>query len=302
MWPDCPAEESSLRETKEVETGDAKKGPRHGFNGLTPKEWTSLSRNVLRGISPPREDYRLEHGATFPVELAEREIRIYSAVGDLVLDPFVGIGSTLIAAKRWNRPGVGIELVPDFCRTAKGLLKQETLVGGAPQRVFNDDCRNLRKYVDSQTVQLVFTSPPYANFIRRSVADRTKTHKKSRIVNENVSRVKPYSDDPRDFGNLPYDAFLEALRPVMRDLVAVMRPGGYNIWVVKDYRDPQSGKPYIDFHSDLAHVGQECGFNYHDLITWDQNEDRSLVVLGYPSVFYANQNCSFLVVLRKPNG
>ena len=35
--------------------------------------------------------------------------------------------------KRWNRPGVGIDLVPDFCGTAKGLLKQETLLGGAQQ-------------------------------------------------------------------------------------------------------------------------------------------------------------------------
>ena len=40
-------------------------------------------------------------------------------------------------------------------------------------------------------------------------------------------------------------------------------------------------------------------FKLHDLIVWDQNEQRSLVLLGYPSVFYTNQNCSFIVVMRK---
>ena len=42
------------------------------------------------------------------------------------------------------------------------------------------------------------------------------------------------------------------------------------------------------------------GFLYHDLIVWDQNDQRSLVLLGYPTVFYVNQNHSYLVVLRKP--
>jgi len=228
---------------------------------------------------------------------------MYSAENDLVLDPFLGVGSTLMAAKRWNRRGVGIDIVPKFCHMAQGLLKQETILEAkAKQKVFCDDCRDLRKYVEPDSVQLVFTSPPYANFIHRSVADRAKTHKNSRIVEENVSRVKPYSEDKRDFGNLPYDEFLIALEPIFHDLYVVTRPGGYNIWVVKDYRDPQQGKPYIDFHSDLAHLGKEAGFQYHDLIVWDQNEDRSLVVLGYPTIFYTNQNCSFLVVLRKPNG
>jgi len=280
---------------------EIKKGPRKGFNGLTPREWTAFSRNVWSGLSPPREEYRIEHGATFPTELAERAVRIYSAEGDLVLDPFLGVGSALVAAKRWGRRGIGIELIPKFGKVARDLLRQETLGEAAPQKVVIDDCRNLLKHVAPNSVQLVFTSPPYANFIRRSIADRQKTHKKSRIVLDNLSQVKPYSDDTRDLGNLDYDAFLIVVSDIMAKLFAVVRPGGYNIWVVKDYRDPQSGKPYIDFHSDLAQVGEERGFKYHDLIVWDQNEDRSLVLLGYPSIFYSNQNCSFLVVLRKPN-
>ena len=47
----------------------------------------------------------------------------------------------------------------------------------------------------------------------------------------------------------------------------------------------KNGIPYIPFHSDLAMLGEQVGFKYHDLIVWDQNEQRSLVLLGYPSVF-----------------
>ena len=154
--------------------------------------------------------------------------------------------------------------------------------------------------MQKDTVQLMITSPPYANFIRRSVADRSKTHKKSLIATENNSMVKPYSDDPRDFGNLSYDEFLHEMTVLIRKLYIVTKPGGYNVWVVKDYRDTKNDVPYIAFHSDLARIGEACGFRFHDLIVWDQNRQRSLVLLGYPSVFYTNQNCSFLVVFRKP--
>ncbi len=50
------------------------------------------------------------HPAPFPLELAERLVRMFSFVGDTVLDPFVGTGTTLIAAARWGRNSVGIEI------------------------------------------------------------------------------------------------------------------------------------------------------------------------------------------------
>jgi hypothetical protein len=112
--------------------------------------------------------------------------------------------------------------------------------------------------------------------------------------------VKPYGEDERDFGNLSYNEFLEEIGNLMKKLMTVTKPGGYNIWVVKDCRDTQNGKPFIDFHSNIANLGEKAGFLYHDLIVWDQNAQRSLVLLGYPSVFYVNINHTFLVVLRKP--
>jgi len=82
-----------------------------------------------------------------------------------------------------------------------------------------------------------------------------------------------------------------------RSILAVI--GGYSCWVVKDYRDTKNKIPYVPFHSDLARAGEEVGWKYHDLIIWDQTGQRRLVLLGYPSVLYTNQNCSFIVVFRK---
>ncbi len=280
------------------------KEKKHSFNGLTPSEWTKQSRSIwtAREVSSPREWYHLEHGATFSVGLVERAIKIYTKKGDLVLDPFLGVGTTLLAAKNNDRRGIGFELYPRFADIAKKVLSQKTLTEEINQKIFQGDCRELLKFVEADSVQLMFTSPPYANFIQKSVEDRKKTHKKSTLVIDNKSVVKQYGQDSKDFGNLPYEAFLDATKELMKKLFVVTKPGGYNVWVVKDVRDTKNGKPLIDFHSDIGHIGQETGFLYHDLIIWDQNDQRRLVLLGYPSVFYVNINHTFLVVLRKnPN-
>jgi DNA modification methylase len=272
------------------------------FNGLTAKEWAALSKNVWNDVSSPRKGKHLEHGATFPEKLVNRIIRIYTKEGDLVLDPFLGTGTTLEACRNTNRKGIGIELNEKFVKYALEVIERSKYTEANNLKVIHDDCRNLLNYVQKESVQLVVTSPPYANFIRRSVEDREKRHKSSLIRFENNSTVNPYSEKEQDFGNLEYPVFLLELKELMKKLFIVTKKGGYNVWIVKDYRDTKNKIPYIPFHSDLAKIGEEVGFKYHDLIIWDQNAQRSLILLGYPSVFYTNQNCSFIVVLRKPDG
>ncbi len=85
----------------------------------------------------------------------------------------------------------------------------------------------------------------------------------------------------------------------MQELFRITKKGGYNAWVVKDFRDTKNKIPYVDLHSKIAMAGEKAGFKYHDLIIWDQNQHRKLVLLGYPSVFYVNQNHSYIVILRK---
>jgi DNA modification methylase len=286
---------------KEIEKKEKEQRERT-FNGLTAKEWTLLSRNVWNDVSSQRKKKHLDHGATFPEKLINRLIKIYSKEGDLILDPFLGTGTTLEACKNTNRKGIGIELNNRFIKHAKEVVSQLNLNGSQELKLIQDDCRNLLDHVKNESIQLMVTSPPYANFIQRSIEDRKKTHKTSLIKHNNKSTVNQYSEKEEDFGNLNYDEFLVELKKLMEKLFAVTNKGGYNIWIIKDYRDTKNKIPYVPFHSDLAKMGEKVGFKYHDLIVWDQNEQRSLVLLGYPSIFYSNQNCSFLVVLRKPNG
>lgn len=66
-----------------------------------------------------------DHPAPFPLKLAERLVRMFSFVGDVVLDPFAGTGTTLIAAARWGRRALGVELVPRYAQLAKERFAKE---------------------------------------------------------------------------------------------------------------------------------------------------------------------------------
>jgi len=65
------------------------------------------------------------HPAPYPLELAERLVRMFSFVGDMVLDPFMGTATTLIAAARWGRNSLGIEISPKYVELASARFARE---------------------------------------------------------------------------------------------------------------------------------------------------------------------------------
>jgi site-specific DNA-methyltransferase (adenine-specific) len=65
------------------------------------------------------------HPAPYPLELAERLVRMFSFVGDTVLDPFMGTATTLIAAARWGRNSLGIEISPKYVELASARFARE---------------------------------------------------------------------------------------------------------------------------------------------------------------------------------
>ncbi|MBI4193875.1 MAG: site-specific DNA-methyltransferase [Betaproteobacteria bacterium] len=67
-----------------------------------------------------------DHPAPYPLELAERLIRMFSFVGDTVLDPFMGTGTTNVAAAKWGRNSIGVELTPEYFDMAARRLSNET--------------------------------------------------------------------------------------------------------------------------------------------------------------------------------
>jgi site-specific DNA-methyltransferase (adenine-specific) len=89
---------------------------------LTKEEMQGWLRSVwtdIRGAST-----RDGHPAPYPVELAERLIKLFSFAGDTVLDPFMGTGSTAIAALSTGRNSVGVEIEPTYLQMAQERLQK----------------------------------------------------------------------------------------------------------------------------------------------------------------------------------
>lgn len=279
------------------------------FNGLCASEWAELSKSVWNDVSSARGKKHLKHGATYPEKLCKRLINMYSNVEDVVLDPFLGTGTTVVAAIKEKRNAIGIELTDRFFNVAKDSVSEaaDNLQLGmfdtdntGKYKLYKGDCCDILTTIPDNKVQITITSPPYADLIHKVVEDRTLRHRKSAFVTENNATTNVYSNDNRDLGNMPMDEYIVKIGQVMRELYRVTKPGGYNAWVVKDFRDTKNQVPYVDLHSKIAGAGENAGFKYHDLIIWDQNQHRKLVLLGYPSVFYVNQNHSYIVIMRKP--
>jgi len=84
-------------------------------------QWT----NGLWAFSGQHNKSLIGHPAPFPIELPKRCIKLFSYIGDIVLDPFLGSGSTLIACALTNRQGIGIEIDIAYSILAKQRLIQE---------------------------------------------------------------------------------------------------------------------------------------------------------------------------------
>ena len=67
-----------------------------------------------------------DHPAPYPLELAERLVRMFSFVGDTVLDPFLGTGTTTVAAAKWGRNSIGYEIDVHYYELALRRIKRET--------------------------------------------------------------------------------------------------------------------------------------------------------------------------------
>lgn len=91
--------------------------PDTGTSTISRDEFMAATLSVWE--IPPESAKRVGHPAPFPLELAERVIRLFSYQEDAVLDPFCGSGTTCVAAKRLGRAYVGYDIVPEYCEIAR---------------------------------------------------------------------------------------------------------------------------------------------------------------------------------------
>ena len=95
----------------------------YGKSDITKKEFIEWTNGVWDFMGESKK--RVGHPAPFPVELPKRCMKLFSFVGDVVLDPFLGSGSTLVACVQNNRKGIGVEIDKNYCELAKKRLIRE---------------------------------------------------------------------------------------------------------------------------------------------------------------------------------
>lgn len=96
--------------------------PLKGHPTISRDEFISATTSIWN--IPPESAKRVGHPAPFPVALAERLIRLYTFAGQVVLDPFMGSGTTAVAAKRCDRHFVGYEIDPQYAEIAKRRISE----------------------------------------------------------------------------------------------------------------------------------------------------------------------------------
>ncbi len=161
---------------------------------LTKEEWREYTKTVwsIANTSDP------EHPAVFPPEIPHRLIKMFSFVGDRVLDPFAGTGTTPHEALALDRRAVAVEQNGEFVERIEAA-HQEFIADG-DLIVRRGDCRDLG-FLDDESVGLIVTSPPYWN-----KAD--------------------YGGNGCNLGNLAgYREFLRGMEPVFEECVRVLAPG-----------------------------------------------------------------------------
>ena len=94
--------------------------PDKGVSDITREEFMRDTLSVWE--VRPESAKKIGHPAPFPLELARRVIKLYSYVGDVVLDPFCGSGTTCVAAKQFSRRYVGIDNNQEYCQLAERRL------------------------------------------------------------------------------------------------------------------------------------------------------------------------------------
>lgn len=257
-------------------------------NDLDGKEWTSHSISIWKDIKKTSDEIHLDHPAMFPIMLVKRIIRCFTNSSEkMILDPFMGSGSTLVGACLLGRKGIGFEIYPDYIELAKQRLSVYTRNEGSPLFViYPYDAKNLSDFIEPNSVDFCFTSPPYWNILTQR---RTADYKK----------IRNYGDSEKDLGRVnSYTDFLQGLAMVFCEVLKVLKPGKYCVVNVMDLR---KGSRFYPFHSDLAKELERIGYIFDDIIIWDRSHEYSnLRPLGYPAVFRINKVHEYLLIFQKP--
>jgi DNA modification methylase len=292
--------------------------PDNTLNELSGEEWLYFTKSVW-GTAYPSElghSVRKQHGANKPPRLMARLIEFFTVTGELVLDPFAGVGGTLLGAAiaRGPRRALGFEIEPrwvEIYRKLVGDLAAERdgrgplLADMGPsdpggQRAFDasglemrlGDSLVLLPQLEPESVDFVATDPPYNIQLPITMSG-------GKLAEEHANRRTDYAMVTEHAGDLAnsadYATFLDRMEVAFAQLLRILRPDRYAAVIVRDaYQDGR----YVFTGSDLADRATRSGFTVKGDVIWYQAGTR-LRPYGYPRSFVPNIAHQHVLILRR---
>lgn len=255
--------------------------PNH-LNCLTPKEWIKDQLGVWQ-FNYEKRDVRDKtlHPATYPISLARKTIELFTHKGELVVDPFNGSGTTLVAASDLQRNAVGFDISKEYCvlserriNEQKGLFENPTA-----QITVCEDARAMHRYIKENTISFSLTSPPYANLLNRARKNKSRRGKERK--NEQFGKVEQYSQRAEDLGTLAVTEYEEAMREIYAGLYPLMQPKGN---VIINIADMWWEGQRVPLHLHIINALRAAGYVFKNTIIWDRtNIVNRIGIFGWPS-------------------
>jgi len=257
--------------------------PDSHINCLTPKEWVKGQVAIWELYYEGRDVRDKDiHPAVFPIALPKKCIELFTHKGELVLDPFVGIGTTLIAARDLGRNAVGFDLNLSYIDFANKRLAQENMLFSAEntkQIAICDDAINIPKYLNGETVSLCVTSPPYANMLNHERLN--KSLRSDLRTNKHYKKVQQYSNDLRDLGTMKLKEYINALAKIYEGILPLLKPRAHCVININDLWENNHRYPT---HSYIIEAMERVGYELRNIIIWDKrNLVNKVGIFGYPS-------------------
>ena len=295
--------------------------PRHPdntLNELSGEEWLYFTKSVW-GTAYPSElghTRRKQHGANKPPRLMARLIEFFTTSGELVLDPFAGVGGTLLGAAiaRGPRRALGLEIEPRWVAVFEALVAELSAERGGLGPLVTDigvsdpggergfdpsglemrlgDSMLLLPQIESDSIDFIATDPPYNIQLPITMSG-------GKLAEEHSNRRTDYAMVTEHDGDLAnsvdYAEFLDRMEAVFTQLFRVLKPQRYAAVIVRDaYQDGR----YIFTGSDLADRATRAGFTAKGDVIWYQAGTR-LRPYGYPRAFVPNISHQHVLVLRR---
>lgn len=267
---------------------------RNKLNNLNAKEWIVETISVWnqKGLGAKHPDTKIEkeHPAPFSYTDVTRLIKFFTKKNQVVLDPFLGIGSTLKACALSGREGIGIELNKRYVELSQKRLDGEVsdLFANKKQKIIHGDSFKVLDVLEDDSIDFVVTSPPYWNILHK------KDHK-VRQEREGFGLDTQYSDLTEDLGNINnYDEFLDKLTDILIKCERVLKSNKYMTVIVSDFRNKDK---YVMFHSDLVSKLQHSNFVLKGLKVLYQRHKR-VFPYGYPFSYVPNIHHQYIIILQ----